>query len=79
MSNKSIEPPPTSRNSLTPSLDYFDIRTRVKFDGQFKKQDKFTFTQKSKVNIYIGHTIKLWSFREDDDYTLPNALFDAAK
>ena len=79
MSNKSIEPPPTSKNSLTPSLHYFGIRTRVQFDGQFKKQDKFTFTQKSKVNIYIGHKINLWSFREEDGYKLPNALFDTAK
>ena len=42
------------------------------------KEDKFTFTHKTAVNIYIVYEINLWPFRQGD-FTLGNALFGPVK
>ena len=38
LSNESIKPPTTSDNSLTPELNYYGTKTRVKFTGSCLKQ-----------------------------------------
>ena len=51
LSHESIKPPAISDNSFVSSLDYFRVRTRIKFDGQCLKQDQVSFTRKKIVNI----------------------------
>ena len=46
MSDESIKPPTTFDNSLAPSLYDIGVRTRLKFDDQYLKQDKLTFNHK---------------------------------
>ena len=46
MSDESIKPPTTFDNSLAPSLYDIGVRTRLKFDDQYLKQDKLTFDHK---------------------------------
>ena len=40
LSAKSIKPPTTSGNSLTPALNYYGTKTRLKFTGRCLKQSK---------------------------------------
>ena len=40
LSSESIKPPKTSDNSLTPILNYYGTKTRVKFTGSCFKQSK---------------------------------------
>ena len=78
-SDETIKLSATSNNSLEPSLSYIGTKTRVKFEGQFLKQDKVTFTHKAAVNIYIINEINLWDCGYDDYPTLENSLFGAVK
>ena len=53
MSDGSIKPPSTSNKMLNPSVDYVGTKARVKFNGDFLKQEKITFDHGKIVNIYI--------------------------
>ena len=53
VSAESIKPPITSDNSLTPALNYYGTKTRVKFTGSCLKQPKISYTHGKVVNIYI--------------------------
>ena len=53
LSDKTIKPPITSDNSLTPSIDYFGNKIRVKFTRSCLKQPKTQYTHGTIVNIYI--------------------------
>ena len=53
LSNESIKPPTTSNNSLTPELNYYGTKTRVKFTGSCLKQPSHILTNEKIVNIYI--------------------------
>ena len=65
LSDESIKPPITSDYSLTPDLDYFGTKTRVKFtDGKI-------------VNVYISYEINLWNNVDSRDPTLGDSLFGA--
>ena len=58
LSAESIKTPTTSDNSLAPSLDYYDNEIRVKFAKSCLKQsDKFLYTHKKIVNIYIVYEL----------------------
>ena len=76
LSAESIKPPTTSDNSLTPALNYYGTKTRVKFTGSCLKQSKITYTHKKVVNIYIVYELGA-STSHIDDPTLKNCLFDA--
>ena len=52
LSAESIKPPTTSDNSLTPVLNYYGTKTRVKFTGSCLKQPKISYTNGKVVNIY---------------------------
>ena len=78
MSDESIKPPITSKKILNPSLDCFCTKIKVKFSGDYLKQEKITFIHRKTVNIYVVYEI--------DDYhpttsypTLENCLFDAVE
>ena len=76
LSDKSIKPPPTSDNSLTPALSYYGTKTRVKFTGRCLKQYKIPYTHGKVVNIYIVYELRA-SSSHNDDPTLKNCLFRA--
>ena len=44
LSNESIKPFPTSDNSLTPAIDYYNYKIRVKLHGSILRQPKVSYT-----------------------------------
>ena len=74
ISNESIKPPTTSNNSITPELNYYDTKTRVKFIRSCLKQSKIPFTHGKIVNIYIVYELAA-SSSHDSDPTIKNCLF----
>ena len=46
LSNKSIKPPTTPGNSLTPELNYYGTKIKIKFTGCCLKQSDHIFTHK---------------------------------
>ena len=76
VSNEIIKRPITSDNSLTPELNYYDTKTRVKFTGSCLKQSKISYTHGKVVNIYIVYEFGA-SGSNNSDPTLKNCLFSA--
>ena len=76
LSDESIKPPTTSDKSLTPELNYYGTKTRVKFTGSCLKQPKISYTHSTIVNTYIVYELGA-SSSNDDDPTLKNCLFGA--
>ena len=58
LSAESIKPPTTSDNSLTPVLNYYGTKTRVKFNGSCLQQPKLSYTHGTIVNIYIVYELQ---------------------
>ena len=56
LSNKTIKPP-TSDNSLNPTISYYGTKARLEFRGSCLKQDKSTFNHGKIVNIYIVYEL----------------------
>ena len=75
-SAESTEPPTTSDNSLTPALNYYGTKTRVKFTGSCLKQSKISYNHGKVVNIYIVCELGASSSHVNDP-TLKNCLFGA--
>ena len=44
LSTESIKPPTTSNNSLSPKLNYYGNKVRVKFTGSCLEQPKISYT-----------------------------------
>ena len=57
LSAVSIKLPTTSDNSLTPELDYYGTKARVKLNGRCLKQSKISYTQSTIVHIYIVYEL----------------------
>ena len=77
LSDETITPYATSDNSLTPLIDHYDIKVRLKFDGSCLKQpNKLRYDYGDKVNIYIVYELAA-SSSNDSDPTLKNCLFGA--
>ena len=76
ISNASIKPPTTSDNGLTPELNYYGTKTRVKFTKSCLKQSSHIYTHKKVVNIYIVYELAA-SSSHDSDPTLKNCSFGA--
>ena len=77
LSDKTIKPPTTSDNSLTPPLSYYyPSKIRVKFAGSCLKQDKLIFHHGRVVHIYIVYELSA-SSSSNSDLTLKNCLFGA--
>ena len=75
LSSESIKPPATFDNSVTPILNYYDTRTRVKFTGSCLKQPKISYTHGKVVNIHIVFELGA-SSSHNNNPTLKNCLFD---
>ena len=76
ISNESIKPPTASNNSLTPELNYYGTKTKVKFIKRCLKQSKNSYTHGKVVNIYIVYELAA-SSSHDSYPTLKNCLFGA--
>ena len=76
LSNESINPPTTTNNSLTPELNYYGNKTRVKFTRSCLKQSSHILTHKNIVNIYIVYELAA-SSSNDSDPTIKNCLSGA--
>ena len=72
LSTESIKPPTRYDNSLTPALNYYGTKTRLKFTGSCLKQSKISCNHGKVVNIYLVY--ELGASRP----TLKNFLFGAA-
>ena len=57
LSNESIKPPTTTNSSLTPELNYYGTKTKIKFTGSCLKQSSHILTHKKVVNIYIVYAV----------------------
>ena len=51
LSNESIRPPITSDNNLTPELNCYGTKTKIKFTRSCLKQSDHIYTNKKVVNI----------------------------
>ena len=74
LSAETIKRPSTSDNSLTPSLSYYDTKTRVKFTGSCSKQSRISYNHRPIENIYIAYELGA-SGSNDNDPTLKKILF----
>ena len=78
LSNESLEVVSTSNNSLTPSINYYGDKARLRFTGSVLQQKTVTYSHKKVVNLYVVYEIT--NFHGIDNYpTLTNALFWAVK
>ena len=76
LSAGSIKPPTAYGNSLTPVLNYYGIRTRVKFVGSCLKQPKISYTHGKVGNIYVVY--ELGTSSSHDNYAaIKSCLFGA--
>ena len=66
LSNETIKPPATSDNSLTPLIDYYGAKSRVKFAGSCLKQPKTSYAHQTTVNIYIVYELDASSSHTND-------------
>ena len=78
LSNESLEVVSTSDNTLTPSVNYYGDKVRLRFTGSVLQQKTVTYSHKKVVNLYVVYEIT--NFHDIDSYpTQTNALFGAAK
>ena len=78
--DESIKSFPTSYNSLTPLIDYYGYKIRLKFNRSILRQPKVLYTHGKVVNIYIIYELCASSSNDNDDDkdpTLKNCLFGA--
>ena len=76
LSAETIKPPATSDNSLTPVLNYYGTKMRVKFTGSCLKQQKISYSHGKVVNIKIVYELGT-SSSHNNDPMLENCLFGA--
>ena len=76
LSAEILKPPATSDNSLTPALNYYGTKTRVKVTGSCLKQSNISYTHRKVVYIYIVYELGASSSHVNDP-TLKNCLFGA--
>ena len=77
LSDETITPYATSDNSLTPLIDHYGSKVRVKFNkGCLKQSNNLTYDYGSRVNIYVVYEFGA-SGSNNSDPTLKNCLFGA--
>ena len=77
LSDETITPYATSDNSLTPWIDYYGTKIRLKFNKSCLKQSNaLTYDKDHIVNVYIVYELGA-SSSSDSDPTLKNCLFGA--
>ena len=77
LSDETTKPYATSDNSLTPLIDYYGSKVRVKFNkGCLKQSNNLTYDYGSRVNIYIVYELGA-SSSNDSNPILKKCLFGA--
>ena len=76
LSNETITHYATSDNRLTPLIDYYGTKVKLKFDSSLKQSNKLTYDYEHKVKVYIGFELGA-SSSNDSDRTLKNCLVGA--
>ena len=77
LSDETIAPYATPDNSLTPLIDHYGSKVRVKFNkGCLKQSNKLTYSYEAKVSIYIVYE-RGASSSNDSNPTLKICLFGA--
>ena len=76
LSNENIKPPTASDNSLTPELNYYGTKTKIKFTRSCLKQSSHILTHKKVVNIYIAYELAA-SSSHNSNPKIKNCLFGA--
>ena len=77
LSNETIKPYATSDNSLTPSIDHYGSKVRLKFNkGYLKQWNNLTYDYGSKVKVYTFYEFGA-SGSNDSNPTMKNCLFGA--
>ena len=77
LSNETITPYATSDNSLTPFIDRYDARMRLKFNkGCLKQSNKLTYGYGHIVNVYIVYALGTTGSNNNDS-TQKNCFFGA--
>ena len=66
LSNESVEVVSTSSNTLTPSVNYYGEKARLKFTGSILKQKILTYSHKKFENLYVVYEIT--NFHGIDNY-----------
>ena len=75
LSDETIRPYAASDNSLTPLIDHYGSKVRLKFNkGCLKQSSNLTYDYGSRVNIYIIYELGV---SNDSDPTLKNCSFGA--
>ena len=74
LSNEIIIPPTTTNNSLTPELNYYGTKTKIKFTGSCLKEPSHIITHKKVVNIVYELVA---SSSHTTDPTIKKCLFGA--
>ena len=74
--DESIKPPTTSDNSLAPTLNQYDTKTRVKITEKCLMQSQISYNHGKVVNIDIVYELGA-SGSNVNDPTLKNCLFGA--
>ena len=78
LSNESLEAISTCENTLTPSINYYGDKAKLKFTGSVLQRKTITYNHKKIVNLNIVY--ELTNFHGTNNYsTLTNALFGAVK
>ena len=78
LSNKNLEVVSSLNNTLSPSVNYYGDKARLRFTGSVLQQKIVTYSHKKVVNLYVVYEII--NFHSIDSYpTLTNALFGAVK
>ena len=65
-SDEIIKPPTATNNSLTPELNYYVTKTKIKFTRSCLKQSSHLLTHKKVVNIYIVYELAASSSHNSD-------------
>ena len=76
LSAETIKPSSMSDNILTPTVNYYGTKMRVKFIGSCLKQPKISYIHGRKENIHIVYELGA-SSSNNNDPTLKNCLYGA--
>ena len=77
LSHETIKPYATSDNSLTPLIDYYGSKVRLKFNkGCLKQSNNLIYDYGSRLSIYIVYE-RGASSSNNSDPTLKSCLFSA--
>ena len=77
LSNESLEVISTSNNSLSPFINNYVGKARLKFRGSILRQKAIIYNHKKVVNLYVVYEIT--DFKYNNNPILKNSLFGAIK